>query len=166
MRPSRGRAAPIRNNKRIKFAENSQIPNSYLDVKGLILPLSRAIFVLSTKNKDEQATMESNVAAGFEGMPRLLRCYAENKGQGWEAICLDLDIAVQADSFEEAFRELREAVEVYAETVAELPEADRKRLFNRRAPLSLRVTFFLHALYSIFRDDDKERANFTCHCPA
>lgn len=106
------------------------------------------------------------MAAGFDGMPRLLRCYAENMGKGWEAICLDLDVAVQAPTFEEAFRELREAVIVYCETVADLPEEDRKRLFNRRAPLSLRLKFFLHALRAIFRDDDKERANFTCHCPA
>jgi predicted RNase H-like HicB family nuclease len=106
------------------------------------------------------------MAAGYDGMPRLLRCYAENKGRGWEAICLDLDIAVQAATFDEAFRELREAIIVYYETVAELPESERKRLFKRRAPVSLRVKFFLHALCAIFRDDDRERANFTCHCPA
>jgi predicted RNase H-like HicB family nuclease len=99
-------------------------------------------------------------------MPRLLRCYAENEGRGWEAICLDVDVAVQAATFDEAVRELREALAVYFETVRDLSEQDRERLLNRRAPLSLRAKFFLRALRALFRDDDTERAEFTCSCPA
>ena len=106
------------------------------------------------------------MAVGSEGTPRLLRCYAENEGSGWEAICLDVDVAVQAATFDEAVRELREAVAVYFETVKELPEQDRERLLNRRAPLSLRVKFFLRALRALFWDDNAERAEFTCACPA
>jgi predicted RNase H-like HicB family nuclease len=99
-------------------------------------------------------------------MPRLLRCYAENEGRGWEAICLDVDVAVQAATFDEAVRELREALAVYFETVKELPEEERARFLIRRAPLSLRIKFFLRALRALFRDDDAERAEFTCSCPA
>lgn len=106
------------------------------------------------------------MAMNLDGMPRLLRCYAENIGRGWEAICLDLDIAVQADTVEQAIHELREAIVVYVETVTDLPEKERRRLLNRRAPLSLRVKFLWHALGSLFGDDNKERAEFTCHCPA
>ena len=67
---------------------------------------------------------------------RVLRCYAESSDSGWEAICVDLDLAAQGSSFEEARDALYEAISVYLETVMELPdEKDRVRLLNRRAPL-------------------------------
>ena len=47
---------------------------------------------------------------------RSLRCYAEGRDGDWEAICLDLDIAVQGSSFEEVFRSLQEAISLYLET--------------------------------------------------
>ncbi len=39
-------------------------------------------------------------------MRKVLRCYAEGRNGEWEAICLDLDIAVQEKSFEDAFHAL------------------------------------------------------------
>jgi predicted RNase H-like HicB family nuclease len=51
---------------------------------------------------------------------RSLHCYAEGRNGDWEAICLDLDIAVQGGSFEEVFGSLREAISLYLESVADL----------------------------------------------
>ena len=53
-------------------------------------------------------------------MARILHCYAEGRDGDWEAICLELDVAVQGGSFEEVFRSLREAIALYLETVADL----------------------------------------------
>ena len=72
-------------------------------------------------------------------MDKIVRCYAQGSAEGWEAICLDFDVATQADTLDEVIRELREAIDVYIETVDELPAADRARLFGRPAPFALRA---------------------------
>lgn len=77
---------------------------------------------------------------------RVFQCYAEGREGRWEALCLDLDIAVQGESFAQVFRDLDAAIRNYLDYVAGLPEADRHRLLNRKAPLWLRLTFLWHAL--------------------
>ena len=68
-------------------------------------------------------------------MKRLLRCCVE-RGQGkWEAFCIDFDLAVQGDPFEEVYQSLNIAIADYVERVRELPIPDRDRLLRRRAPL-------------------------------
>ena len=69
------------------------------------------------------------------------RCYAEGSRSGWEAICLDLDIAVQADNLEAVVDELNQAIRLYLESVADLPEAERAHLLERPVPLGLRLRF-------------------------
>ncbi len=98
----------------------------------------------------------------------MLRCYAEGRDGEWDAICLDLDIAVQGDSFEDVFRELDEAVALYLESVAELPDSERARFLRRPAPLSVRLKFLGHVLRSLFRDTGAENArhHFTMPCAA
>ena len=99
-------------------------------------------------------------------MPRLLYCYAENRGDGWEAICLDVDVAVQARTLHEVVRELDGELDLYFESVMELPEAERAVFLDRPAPWNLRLKFLWHALRGLIRGNSKERAEFTCHCPA
>ena len=94
----------------------------------------------------------------------LLRCYAEGRARGWEAICLDLDIAVQGESFEEVYKLLNEAVRGYADYVRELPEEDRKRLLARKAPLADRLRFLWHVARTTLTGDgsgDKQRFEYT-----
>lgn len=88
-------------------------------------------------------------------MRRVLRCYAEGHEGGWEAFCLDLDIAVQGESFEEVFHALSDAIKLHVETVMTLPEAERARLLDRPAPLGIRLRFLGHAVKAVLtRDDD------------
>ena len=87
-------------------------------------------------------------------MRRVLRCYAEGRDGAWEAICLDLDIAVQENSFEGAFHALNEAIALHLEAVAALPETQRAHLLDRPAPFSLRLRFLGYALRSLFTGDD------------
>lgn len=68
-------------------------------------------------------------------MPKFVRCYAEGRGSEWEAFCLDFDLAVQGDSLEDVVKSLHEQINLYVEGVLELPAADQRRLFARRAPL-------------------------------
>jgi hypothetical protein len=94
---------------------------------------------------------------------RSLRCYAEGREGDWEAICLDLDIAVQGRSFEEVFRSLQEGISLYLESVADLPPEEGRDLLHRPAPFQVRFKFLAHALRGLFPDSDgnRQRHQFT-----
>jgi hypothetical protein len=94
---------------------------------------------------------------------RTLHCYAEGRDGDWEAICLDLDIAVQGRSFEEVFGSLREAISLYLRTVADLPTDERPALLRRQAPFTVRLKFLAHATRGLFADSygDRQRHQFT-----
>ena len=49
-------------------------------------------------------------------------CYAWGNADGWEAICVDFDLAAQGDSFEEVRSELSDAIDTFLAYAAELPE--------------------------------------------
>lgn len=73
-----------------------------------------------------------------------IHCYAEGGPSGWEAVCLDFDVAAQGDTLEEAISSLTEAVALYLETVGALPEEERRRFYRRRAPLGLWLRWGMH----------------------
>ena len=70
------------------------------------------------------------------------RCYIYGKDSDWEAVCTDLDISVQGDSLEHAKSLLNGAITSFLEVLEEEPEADRKRLLNRRSPIWLRTVYY------------------------
>ena len=67
-----------------------------------------------------------------------LRCYAYRRGDVWEAICTDLDVATFGPSQAEVECLLAEAIELHLECVADLPEEDRQAMLARRAPWHVR----------------------------
>lgn len=96
-----------------------------------------------------------------------LQCYARGVEGNWEAICTDLDIAVQGASYDEVKTRLNEAIRTYVQdAVAERP-AVAHALIERRAPLHVRakyaIGFLLHTLRA---DGDDYRAGFDLPCPA
>ncbi len=101
-------------------------------------------------------------------MRKVLRCYAEGLNGDWEALCLDLDIAVQGSSFEEVFNGLNEAVHLYVESAMELSGSDARRLLNRPAPLHLRLRFLWRSIQDVFNSNGNGwlRASFTLPCTA
>lgn len=80
---------------------------------------------------------------------RILHCYASGRDSDWEGICLDLDIAVQGDSFEDVLQSLHDAVSLCLETVGTLPEEQQAHLLHRPAPLGVRLKFLGYALRSL-----------------
>ena len=68
-----------------------------------------------------------------------LQCYAYGSGQRWHAICTDLDIAVDGESFQAAVASLESCIDMYLERVAELPAKERGRFLTRRAPWRVRA---------------------------
>ncbi len=73
----------------------------------------------------------------------VLRCYAEKKGEQWQAFCLDLTLAAHGDSLEDVKKRLDEMIlsYVYDATVGEDSQyADQ--LLSRRAPWSFWLTYY------------------------
>lgn len=97
-----------------------------------------------------------------------LQCYAHGIDNRWQAICVDLDIAVQGGSQEEVKRLLEEAIDSYVmDALAEEPVV-AQRLLNRHAPLAVRVRlaigYLLHTIRR--RDGDEFQAGFDIACHA
>lgn len=96
-----------------------------------------------------------------------VQCFARGVDGDWEAICPDLDIAVQGESFEHVRRLLNDSVETYIADVLQEAPRERARLLNRRAPLHVRLGLALGFLvHSLRRDGDDYRAGFDLPCPA
>lgn len=88
-------------------------------------------------------------------MRRTFLCYAFNEGGVWEALCLDLDIAVHGHSFEQVDARLKAAIQEYLEALKNLPERDRKRLLSRKVPLWERLRFAYKFVRSFFRPSEQ-----------
>lgn len=82
-----------------------------------------------------------------------LRCYAYGRGASWEAICIDLNVAVCGNSQQEVRASLRTAVDLYLETVADLPTAEQGGFLSRRAPWHTRAKLAILASLSALRRD-------------
>jgi hypothetical protein len=77
---------------------------------------------------DRRGPAESNAPA------REFLCIARDAGRRWEALCLDLDLAVQGRSFAEVQALLQEPVSTYIEDAGAEAEPARSRLLVRRVP--------------------------------
>lgn len=80
-----------------------------------------------------------------------VQCYAYGKGNDWQAICVDFDIAVEGDSLQEAKESLNSCIQMYLERIAELPEAERKQLLRRKSPWYVRTGLACKAWLSSIR---------------
>ena len=80
----------------------------------------------------------------------ILRCFAERTGDQWQAFCVDLNLAAQADTFEEAREKLEAMARDYVcdATIGEDREY-AEQLLSRKAPPSIRMR---HSWYkTLFR---------------
>ena len=99
-----------------------------------------------------------------------LQCFARGRGERWEAICTDFDIAVEGRSLDDAKDRLEAAIRTYvADASAEAPET-AARLLNRRAPwwvrLRLAASYALYAFRTRRPDGRDLKAGFDLPCPA
>jgi hypothetical protein len=100
---------------------------------------------------------------------RTLLCYAEGRDGSFEAICVDLDIAVEGSSFREVFDGLNSAIATYFEDALREDEATARKLLSRRAPWHVRMGYALRALrhnLGAARRTDRQEASFDVACPA
>ncbi len=78
----------------------------------------------------------------------VLRCFADKRGTQWQAFCLDLTLAAQGDTFEEARAKLDAMICSYVEdaTVGE-DRAFGADLLRRSAPWRDWAQYYLYAVY-------------------
>lgn len=100
---------------------------------------------------------------------RVLRCFVRGRGDRWEAMCIDLDIAVEGASRREVVGRLEDAITGYVQAAhAEAPD-QAARLLNRRAPWRVRLEVSLgSALHALVRTKPGRdlRGSFDLACPA
>jgi len=106
-------------------------------------------------------------------MAECIACYVEQRGNEWEGVCIDFDLAVQGHSFEEVRVKLGRAIQEYVGYVRSLPESEQEQFWNRRVPLSTRVLFVLRVLKTYLsaprhHGDDHFHGygSYTLPCPA
>lgn len=100
---------------------------------------------------------------------RRLQCFAFGRGDHFEAICVDLDIAVTGTSFQEVFELLNHAIGTYIEDALKEDPVTAGQLLNRRAPWHVRVWHRLHFTAHLFlnrRRKERQEASFDFACPA
>lgn len=97
-----------------------------------------------------------------------LQCYAHGRDGAWEAICVDLDLAVAGNTFEEVQDSLEIAISEYLELVAQEAPEQQEKLLNRRAPWFVRMGLAAKMLaFMIFGGRSREaQASFPMPCPA
>ena len=99
--------------------------------------------------------------------PVKLSCYAVGDGNSWEAICTDLDIAVQGNSLRDASDKLNDAIHSYIEYVDTLPQEERRDFLSRKAPWHVRMgcvmCSFVTGLFSR-KSTRSKRLNFSIPC--
>ena len=99
---------------------------------------------------------------------RTITCFAHGGEEGWEGICVDFDIAVQGETFEEVQLLLVEAVRTYVETAMKEEPTVRDELLNRVAPFGVRARLAFGFLWHTLRHrkDGGDTAGFSMPCPA
>ena len=116
---------------------------------------------LSAPTLTIDATCPRSYISGMSETASFL-CFAHGRDGDWEAVCVDLDIAIQGSSFDEVRNLLNRAVSTYvADAEAESPEV-RDRLLSRRAPWYVTAGLKLRFLISSFtrRRDSLAEAMF------
>ena len=73
----------------------------------------------------------------------IIRCYVKQTGSYWVGVCVDLCLAVQADSIDEAKRKLEAQIVSYVEEALTVDRAFAAELLSRKAPLLQRIEYAL-----------------------
>jgi hypothetical protein len=85
-------------------------------------------------------------------------CIFHGRGGEWEGFCLDLDIAIQARSFDEAKNLMGDAIDTYIQDAMKEAEPARTALLNRSVPFRVRAYWAMRVAMAAFRgrkrDDD------------
>jgi predicted RNase H-like HicB family nuclease len=92
----------------------------------------------------------------------ILRCYAERENSYWVAVCVDLNLAVQAETFKEAHNKLTHQIQWYIyDAMAGEDKKFGSALMKRKAPLPIQLRYHWLMVMSKFRSLRKKFRMFT-----
>jgi hypothetical protein len=101
---------------------------------------------------------------------RKLLCYAYGRDSSWEAICVDFDLAVHGNSFNDVQDQLSKMAKSYLEDAMKEDSETAKRLMNRRVPFLIRarlaVLLFWRLMTGARSDNGNFYAGYDMPCPA
>jgi hypothetical protein len=83
-------------------------------------------------------------------------CVVHGKGNEWEGLCLDLDLAVHGHSSTEAKTLLRAAIRSYIADASREAEPHKTHLLGRRAPLRVRAYWTLRMAMAALRGKKRD----------
>lgn len=95
----------------------------------------------------------------------IIRCYAEKRDNLWVAVCIDLSLAAQADTFQEAAKKLHaQILDFVLEAVSEPEYAGQ--LLSRKAPFSQVARFhFIKSASKLHFIKESLAKAFSCALP-
>jgi hypothetical protein len=85
-----------------------------------------------------------------------LYCVLHGRGNEWEGLCLDLDLAVHGKSLSEVKDLMKDAVETYVQDARKEDEPTRRALLNRRAPLRVRAYWAMRIAMATLRGRNRD----------
>jgi hypothetical protein len=88
---------------------------------------------------------ERNTMANISPNKFVLRCYGHKTEKGnWFGVCLNFNLAIEADSREELKLKMREVVTSYVDTILDTNDkGSMANLFTRKAPLKDWAIYYL-----------------------
>ena len=72
----------------------------------------------------------------------LLRCFIKQENSQWIAVCIDLNLAAQADTSNEAKQTLEAMIKSYVTEALTIDKNYAEQLLSRKAPFSLILEYY------------------------
>ena len=88
--------------------------------------------------------------------PFFVRCYVKRSEDQWVAVCIDLCLATQGESLQEAKDKLESQVNDYGFEALTVDREHARALLSRKAPLQNRVEYYLIAAIQALRSGSKK----------
>jgi len=101
-------------------------------------------------------------------MKNYIICIAHGSEGSWEAICLDYDLAVSGETFDQVQGLMSEVIASYVHDAMKEDEPHRSRLLSRRAPFFARLRWLAPIVWaSLFHKPPRDNSlPFPVACPA
>lgn len=95
------------------------------------VPVVTSCLRVCARRSDEEMTLDD--------MTKTLRCYANGHGSNWQAICIDIDIAVHGRTQQQVKDRLTASVNLFLRDLLDLPLEDQRHLLQRKSPWHTRT---------------------------
>ena len=85
----------------------------------------------------------------------ILKCYLEHEEDSWVAVCLDFNLAAQADTERSAKEKLESMIQSYVREALTIDREYADQLFLRKAPIQLWAKYYLIRVMSALRKNER-----------